>query len=189
MDTTKQYCKGCQNNRTLDKFTEGLKTCDRCRAKQLRRYHKNPEYFHEKNKEWKQNNPEKVKEASARAREKASDKRYYCPLCEYDVQLCKKSQHEKGTCHQENVRKQTHPEEFENEDEPDSKYYDSEGRKFYSCTACRCNNIFPYQWRPHIRSEEHKHAKQLVKKKETFTNPNLLDTQYQLTECFLCCDE
>ena len=26
-------------------------------------------------------------------------------------------------------------------------------------------------------------------KPKTFTNPNLLDNQYQLTECFLCCDE
>ena len=45
-------------------------------------------------------------------REKQSEKRYYCPLCEYDVQLYKKSQHDKGKYHQENVRKQTHPEEF-----------------------------------------------------------------------------
>ena len=113
----------------------------------------------EKRKEWKQNNPEKVKEANDRARAKASEERYYRPLCEYDVQLCKKSQHEKGTFHQENVRKQTHPEEFENEHEPDSKYYDNEGRKFYSCSACRCTCIFPYQWRPHIRSEAHIHNK------------------------------
>ena len=39
-----------------------------------------------------------------------------------------KPKHEKGTFHQQNVRKQTHPdEEFENEDEPDSKYFDKEG--------------------------------------------------------------
>ena len=33
MDITKQYCKGCQNNRTLDNFTEGFKTCNKCREK------------------------------------------------------------------------------------------------------------------------------------------------------------
>ena len=44
-----------------------------------------------------------------------------------------KPKHEKGTFHQQNVRKQTHPdEEFENEDEPSSKYLDKEGRKCYT---------------------------------------------------------
>ena len=41
MDTTKLYCKGCQNSRTLARFTEGFKTCNTCRAKQSRRYYNN----------------------------------------------------------------------------------------------------------------------------------------------------
>ena len=73
MDIAKQYCKGCQNNITLDNFTEGFKTCDRCRAKGLRRYYNNPDYYKEKRKEWNENNPEKVKEANDRARAKASE--------------------------------------------------------------------------------------------------------------------
>ena len=101
---------------------------------------------------WRETDPEKVKEAKAKASEK-----YYCPLCEREVQWCKKSQHEKGTCHKENVRRQTHPEEFENEDEPDSRYYDNEGRTFYSGTACKCTGIWPYRWRLHRRGEVHKH--------------------------------
>ena len=92
-------------------------------------------------------------------REKQSEKRYYCPLCEYDVQLYKKSQHEKGKYHQENVRKQTHPEEFENEDQPDRIYTNNNGIKFASCNACRCPQIYLYQWRPHIRTEAHIHNK------------------------------
>ena len=75
------------------------------------------------------------------------------------MQWCNKSQHEKGTFHQENVRKQTHPEDLKIQDEPDSKYFDEQGRKFYSYTACRRPQIWPYKWRPHIRSEAHKHNK------------------------------
>ena len=62
MDIAKQYCKGCQNN------SEGFKTCDRCREKQLRRY------YNKKGQEWNESNPEKRKEASDRARAKASEK-------------------------------------------------------------------------------------------------------------------
>ena len=40
-----------------------------------------------------------------------------------------------------------------NEDEQDSKYYDDEGRTLCRCTACKCNGISPFQWRPHIKTE------------------------------------
>ena len=63
MSSDKQYCKGCQNNRTLDNFTEGFVSCNRCREKQLNRYHKNKEYYKQKKKEYRENNPEKIKEA------------------------------------------------------------------------------------------------------------------------------
>ena len=63
MGTTKQYCKVCQNDRTLDDFADGVKTCNRYRAKQLRRYHNNPEHFQQKEKEYAENNPAEMKEA------------------------------------------------------------------------------------------------------------------------------
>ena len=77
----------------------------------------NTEYNRQKRKEWKENNPEKSKEWKSKS--KGIRKNYYVlPLCEYDVQWRQKK--EKGTLHQENVRKQTHPEELESEDEPNS---------------------------------------------------------------------
>ena len=121
-------------------FEENKKTCNHCR---------------ETRKKWRQNNPEKVKEA----KDKQAVKRYYCSVCECDVQWIKKSQHEKSQWHKDNVRKQTHPEEFENEDQPDSIFKDKQGRTFYSCNACKCPEIWPYQWRPHIQKDFHKHNK------------------------------
>ena len=122
-------CCFCKKTKHITEYQQQNKTCNECL---------------EKKKQW---------------REKQSEKRYFCHLCEYDVQLYKKNQHEKGKFHQENVRKQTHPEEFENEDQPDRIDIDKYGRKFFICNACRCPQMFPYQWRPHIRTEAHIHNK------------------------------
>ena len=118
MDTKK--CSRCKRREVAEHFKQCLSCIEYGRSyteknreakrERNRQWARNT-VIQKKKTEWKQNNPEKVKEANDRARAKASEKRYYCPLCEYDVQLCKKSQHEKGTFHQENVRKQTHPEE------------------------------------------------------------------------------
>ena len=89
MSPDKQYCKGCQHNRTLDNFTEGFATCNRCRAKQLRRYHNNPEYYKQKKKEYRENNPEKIKEAQ----HEYSLKSHFCSVCNDLMQLKNKAKH------------------------------------------------------------------------------------------------
>ena len=128
-------------NKKMSEFRNNNKTCNYC---------------NDNRREWRKNNPEKVKEA----RERLSEKRYYCPVCEYDVQWIKKSQHENSQWHKDNVRKQTHPEEFENEDKPDDIFTDKQGRTFYSCKACMRQQIWPYQWRLHISREAHQHNKE-----------------------------
>ena len=122
---------------------------------EFRNNNKTCNYCNDYRKEWRKNNPKKVKEAQ----ERHSEKRYYCQLCDIDIKYSGKSQHENSQWHKDNVRKQTNPEEFENEDQPDTIFKDKQGRTFYSCSACKCPQIFPYQWRPHIKMEFHKHNK------------------------------
>ena len=59
MDTTKQYCKGCQKNKRLDRFTEALETCDSCRAKQQEDITTTPNHVRVQMKEQKQRHQKK----------------------------------------------------------------------------------------------------------------------------------
>ena len=111
-------------------------------------------------------------------------KKCYCDICEYEIRACKKKQHERSDYHKDRLRRQEHPEEYENEEQPDWKRF-IDGKEFFQCDKCCCG-VMSSQWSMHCSSPEHLEKKF---KPKTFTNPNLLDTQYQLTECYLCCDE
>ena len=57
--------------------------------------------------------------------------------------------------------------------------------------TCDCGAVLCQQSKSkhQITKQHQNYLIQQEQKPKTFTNPNLLDTQYQLTECYLCCDE
>lgn len=57
----KQYSSKGQRDVKIDSFEGGLKTCNVCREKGRRQYHNNREKCAERNKQFKENNPENTK--------------------------------------------------------------------------------------------------------------------------------
>ena len=101
------------------------------------------------------------------------------------MQLRNKTKHENTEYHKDRLRRQEHPEEYEDEEEPCFKTIGSNHKHYFGCNFCN-KTVLSSQWQKHTTSPEHLQNKF---KPKTFTNPNLLDNQYQLTECFLCCPE
>ena len=116
---------------------------------------------------------------------KYKDKYYFCDVCGYSVGAYEKSRHLKTEYHKDRLRRKEHPEEYENEEEPCFKTKGDNDRIYFGCRFFN-KTLLCSQWQKHTTSPEHLENKF---KQKTLTNPNLLDNQYQLTECFLCCDE
>lgn len=57
----KQYSSKGQRDVKIDSFEGGFKTCNVCREKGRRQYHNNPEKCAERNKQFKESNPENTK--------------------------------------------------------------------------------------------------------------------------------
>ena len=123
MDTTKQYCSSCQNNRTIDKFTEGFKSCDRCREKKLKRYHRLRDHYLDLKKEYQQNHKEEIAEKQKAYFQSKKHIVITCPVCNYDIKQYKKSQHEKSMTHQNNLKQsEQKPKTFINQDLLENQY-------------------------------------------------------------------
>ena len=137
MEDTKK-CSKCKKELKLSEFYKSQ--CIRC---------------YEYNKQYKLNNLDKVKE-----QHKAySMKNYYCEICEYEVRLCKKTQHEQGDYHKDRIRRKEHP-EYENEEKPDwARLID--GKHFFHCNKCSCS-VMTSQWGRHCASLKH------IEKKKTY---------------------
>ena len=78
---------------------------------------------------------------------------HYCQICEYNVRLCKKTQHEQSDYHKDRERRKEHPEEYENEEKPDWKRF-FDGKEFFHCNRCGCT-VMSSQWGRHCASLEH----------------------------------
>ena len=159
-----------------------MKKCSKCKRElEITEFYKSQcKRCYEYQKQYKIDNAPAIREKQ----KVYSLKNCYCEICEYEVRLCKKKQHEQSDYHKDRQRRKEHPEEYENEEQPDWKRY-IDGKEFFQCDKCKCS-VMSSQWNAHCISPEHVEKKNKTK---TFTNPNLLDTQYQLTECFLCCPE
>ena len=100
------------------------------------------------------------------------------------MQLTNKTKHEKTEYHQDRLRRKEHPEEYKHEEEPCFKTIGSNHKHYFGCRF-RYKILLRFQWQKDTTLTAHL-EKKLGKH---FPNPNLLDTQYQLIEYFLCCDE
>ena len=119
MESQKKYCSTCQTNRPIETFEEGFATCSRCKKKKLNRYYRLREHYLELKKEYRQNHKEEISEKHKEYFQSIKDVIITCPVCNYEIKKYKKSQHEKSQTHQNNLKRQEHPEEFENEEKPD----------------------------------------------------------------------
>ena len=116
----KKYCSGCGRFKDVELFIDDYKCCDKCREKQRTAF-----------RNYKENNPEEVKERGKQYREKKRDeliekkKQYreseegqatikgyrlldvHCDVCDCDVRRKHKAKHESTSKHIENMRKST----------------------------------------------------------------------------------
>ena len=130
-----ERCYKCKKEKESDKH----KCCSKCREYLKAYFYRNRERMneqrklnHEKNKEqdraywqeYKQNNRDKIserkkhyresnKEKLKEARQEYMKKIYHCPLCNYDIKLYKKAQHEKSQTHQNNLKQKSETKEEE----------------------------------------------------------------------------
>ena len=148
-------CKQCDNTYSSDLFKNRMKLCKYCREQTKIKNDENK-------KQWKLNNPEKVKEyrqkyeeenideimerkkkwrESEKGKAKIQDYRqkvHYCELCDYEVKKEKKSQHEKSLNHQYFLQKSLNGEKLERPDEKELK----NGVLWFRCLKCKKKEIY-----------------------------------------------
>ena len=113
-----RFCKMCKKQRQWWEFSDNFKSCDDCRKKNRERnrkaYQENPEPFRQKEKAYRESHKEEIAKRKKQYNEDNKEKIqawkkeymkliYKCPVCNYDVKLYKKSQHEKSKTHLNNV--------------------------------------------------------------------------------------
>ena len=91
-------------------------------------------------------------------------------------------------CLQQKIYRELHPEKRKDEAK---KRYEKVKQMALEKHLCDCGKYFTFGHKKrHEQSQYHQnYLKQLEQKPEFFTNPNLLENQYLLTDSFLCCDE
>ena len=160
-------CIQCGDDYPSDMFRVRVHICDGCREQ-------NKMKRDETKKQWKLNNPDKVKgyrqkyveenmdeikekrkqyrqseEGQAKIRE-YNQKIYHCQLRDYDIKKCKKTQHEKSKNHQYFLQKSLDGEKLERPDKREMHY----GIEYFCCLKCKRKEIY-YDWYRHVSSEEH----------------------------------
>ena len=104
----RKYCSKCQFNQKIEKFGEGDKTCNTCRAKNKRYQEIKSETAREHERatkaEYRANSPEKVKEWRQNRMNRIKDEIFTCPVCNYDIKKYKLKQHEQTQTHQNNMK-------------------------------------------------------------------------------------
>ena len=160
-------CKQCDNTYSSDLFKNRMKLCNYCREQ-------NKIKNDETKKQWKLNNPERVKGYRKKYEEENVDdikerkkkwresekgratiqeyrqKVHYCELCDYEVKKEKKSQHEKSGNHQYFLQKSLNGEKLERPDEKELK----NGVLWFRCLKCKKKEIY-YAWSDHVSCEGH----------------------------------
>ena len=100
----RKYCSKCQGHPKVEKFEEGYKTCNTCRAKEKRYQERNKEKIAERKKAYTEKHKEHIKEREHQRFLDNKDEIITCPICKYDIKKYKKSQHEKSQTHQRNLK-------------------------------------------------------------------------------------
>ena len=104
----RKYCSKRQFNQKIEKFEEGYKTCNTCRAKDKRHRENKSETARQHERaikaEYRANNQEKVKEWRQNRMSIIKDEIFTCPVCNYDIKKYKLKQHEQSQPHQNNLK-------------------------------------------------------------------------------------
>ena len=113
-------CSRCKKVKNIDEFTEPNKLCNTCIADK-KEYHQH-----------KKNGTERVKEPKL----KLEQKMHFCEVCNYEIKLRKKNQHEGTNYHLDRLERKEHPEKFEDEENPDSKSI-IDSKEYVHCYKCK----------------------------------------------------
>ena len=165
-----KMCIQCNYTYPSDMFHVRVHICEGCRGQ-------NKIKRDETKKQWKLNNPDKVKAYQQKHNEMYADEIkerkkkyrqseegkakireynqlvYHCELCDYDIKKCKKTQHEKSKNHQYFLQKSLNNEKLER---PDKKEMYN-GIEYFCCLKCKRKEI-NYEWYKHVSDEEHNKA-------------------------------
>ena len=80
----------------------------------------------------KKNGTERVKEPKL----KLEQQMHFCEVCNYEIKLCKKNQHEGTNYHLDRLERKEHPEKIEDEEKPDSKSI-IDSKEYVHCYKCK----------------------------------------------------
>ena len=87
----RKYCKGCQSMQKIEKFSEGLKTCNDCREKSRRYQQTHKGDRNKRSKEYQQQHPEKVQEWRQNHMSKVKEEVITCEVCNYETKKIQES--------------------------------------------------------------------------------------------------
>ena len=132
-----KQCSRCKKMKQTDEFSGTHKLCDWC-IEAKKEYQR-----------CKREGIEKVKELKT----KFEMKNHWCEICNYEIRLCKKAQHEKSLYHLDRLNRKEHPEKYENEEKPDDKTM-IDGREYFQCYKCKLA-ILSSNWHKHILTKDH----------------------------------
>ena len=183
-----RQCKFCLEEKPatmFGRFYYKMEFKDECADCRKKRITETAERKKERRKQWRQDNPEIMKERwqkyfaehkheiyerhkeyrqseegqakNKEYRERHKEIMYHCELCDYDIKRYKKSQHEKSKNHLYFLQKSLNNEKLERPDEKEM----FDGIEYFCCLKCNKKEI-NYNWNLHLRDEEH-----INKEKET----------------------
>ena len=142
-DTDKRKCGSCCKLKGLNEFRDENITCNKC----LDRW-----------KRYKINHPEKVAHWQKTYIDKVKDEIYTCPICDCQVKMYKKTQHENGVGHKYLLELKERGEEME---QPDEITTDEDGKVWYECYTCR-SCMLKNAWASHLIGSHHLKCKEAL---------------------------
>ena len=149
----RRYCSKCQIMQKIEKFEENYKTCNVCREKAKRYGQTHKQQIAEQKREYRAQNPEKVKEWRRNHLNKIKDEVVMCPVCNYEIKKYKQAQHQKSQTHQYYLQKLNYP-DFEKDVPKPDKIREINGKEHYCCNTCR-SSYLPPMWSRHFNKPPH----------------------------------
>ena len=137
----------------LEKFEENYKTCNVCREKGKRYGQTHKQQIAEQKREYRAQNPEKVKEWRQKRFNKIKDEVVTCPVCNYEIKKYKQAQHEKSQTHQYYLQKLNDPDFEKDVPKPDIIRV-VDGKEHYMCNKCN-SSMLPCMWARHFNKPPH----------------------------------
>ena len=137
----------------LEKFGENYRTCNVCREKGKRYGQTHKQQIAEQKREYRAQNPEKVKEWQQNRFNRIKDEVVVFPVCNYEIKKYKQAQHEKSQTHQYYLQKLNNP-DFEKDVPKPDKIRVIDGKEHYMCNKCN-SGMIACMWARHFNKPLH----------------------------------